>query len=169
MKALEVSLTEVNADKDRQQPISKGLIHEVLVAAMNSPSAGNAQPWHFVVITDIDILSSVAAISPHAVMIKQALAAIIVCGDLKLEKMVDSWVRDCSAAVQTLLLATQAKGMCAVWTGIYPDKAKMDALRRLLHLPQHILPHTLVPLGYPTENVTGNGEARVEKIHYNSW
>jgi len=37
--------------------------------------------------------------------------AIVVCGDLQLEKHIGYWVQDCSAATENLLLAIHAKGL----------------------------------------------------------
>jgi nitroreductase len=140
------------------------------MAAMNSPSTENAQPWQFVLVTDVELLSEMAAILPHAAMVKQALAAIVVCGDPSLEKLAESWVIDCAGAVQNLLLAAHTKGVGAVWSAIYPDGGRMAAFRRLLNLPDSIMPHALVPLGYPTENLkAGRPRFEAEKVHYNGW
>ncbi len=48
---------------------------------MSAPSAGNAQPWHFVIIRERTILDAVGSFHPYARMINKAPVAILVCAD----------------------------------------------------------------------------------------
>ena len=50
---------------------------EILDAAMAAPSAGNQQPWHFVVIRDRSLLNAVPGFHPHARMAEQAPVAVL--------------------------------------------------------------------------------------------
>jgi nitroreductase len=102
-------------------------------------------------------------------MVKEASAAILVCGDLRLEKYKDHWVQDCSAATQNLLLAAHAKGLGAVWVGIYPTEERVMRMRRLLGLPSHVVPLCLVPLGYPAEQIPRVDRYDPSRVHYNRW
>ena len=43
------------------QPVSEGIIEELLKAATAAPSANNGQPWHFVVMDDRAMLDAVRA------------------------------------------------------------------------------------------------------------
>jgi len=136
---------------------------------MSAPSAGNRQPWHFMVITEREILNRVPDINSHAAMAREAPAAILVCGDLNLKYYPGSWVLDCSAAVQNLLLAAHAMGMGAVWTGIYPRRERIEGFRRLMGLPEHIVPLAFVPLGYPAQELPRENRYKEERVHYNRW
>jgi nitroreductase len=102
-------------------------------------------------------------------MAKQAALAILVCGDLGLEKVPGYWVVDCAAAVQNLLLAAHALGLGAVWTGVYPQQERVEAFRRLFGLPTNVLPHSLIPRGYPAEQPPQEERYRPERIHVNAW
>ncbi|UCD33198.1 MAG: nitroreductase family protein [Desulfobacterales bacterium] len=169
METLEAIHTRRSIRKFKPQPVPKDLIHDILAAAMTAPSAGNQQPWQFVVITDRKILDRIPEINPYASMAKQAALAILICGDLSLEKFPGNWVLDCSAAVQNLLLAAHDKGLGAVWTGIYPDKQRMEDFQQLVGLPQHVVAHTLVPMGYPNQKLSREDRFKQERIHYNHW
>jgi nitroreductase len=169
MEVMEAIHTRRSIRKYQNKPVPEEIIREILAAAMCAPSAGNQQPWHFVVITDREILRRVPDIHPYAAMTRQAPGAILVCGDLSLERYPGNWVLDCSAAVQNLLLAAHAKGLGAVWTGIYPQKDRMEGFRRLLHLPENIVPHTLVPFGYPSQQLPREDRYKEERVHYNGW
>jgi nitroreductase len=48
---------------------------------MAAPSAGNQQPWRFVVITDPETPSMPSDTSPYAGMLAEAAVGIVVCGD----------------------------------------------------------------------------------------
>ena len=50
MDAMEAILTRRSIRKYKTTPIPESMILELLDAAMNAPSSGNAQPWHFVIV-----------------------------------------------------------------------------------------------------------------------
>lgn len=54
------------------QPIKEDKIEMLLRAGMAAPSACNKQPWHFIAITNREILDQIPSFSPYASMVKQA-------------------------------------------------------------------------------------------------
>lgn len=169
MNTLEAIGTRRSIRKYTNQPVSPDLIKELLSAAMSAPSAGNQQPWQFVVIDRREILGQAPNINPNAAMCRQAAVAILICGDTSLEKFPGFWVQDCSAATQNLLLAAHEKGLGAVWTGIYPMEDRVRGFRELLSLPQQIIPLALVAVGHPAQLLGPENRYREERIHYNAW
>jgi nitroreductase len=144
--------------KYSSKPLPRETIEDIIRAGMNAPSAGNEQPWHFVVINRRKILEEIPSVHPHAEMVKQAPVAILVCGDLLMEKHEGFWVQDCSAATENMLLAAASLGLGSFWLGVYPRQDRVEGLRRLLNLPDHIVPFSLLPIGYPAEK---NPEERI--------
>jgi nitroreductase len=136
---------------------------------MSAPSANNQQPWQFVVIRDRDILDQIPKYHPYSAMLNEAPVAILVCGDLKSEKHKGYWVQDCSAATQNLLIAAQAKGLGAVWLGVHPREDRVDGTRKLLGLPEHIKPLSLIPIGYKGEEKPPANRYDASKVHHNGW
>ena len=67
------------------------------------------------------------------------------------EKRPGFWVQDCAAATQNLLLAAHAAGLGAVWCGTYPREERMGPIAAVLGLPEHVIPFSVVPIGYPAE------------------
>ncbi len=169
MDTLEAIRTRRSIRKFQDRPVPEELIQKVLAAAMSAPSARNAQPWQFIVITDRELLTEIPQVNPNAPMAAHAAAAILVCGDLSLEKSQGFWPVDCAAAVENLLLAAHALGLGAVWTGIYPRQPRIDGFRRLLGLPENIIPHSLVPLGYPAEQPPGEDRYKAERVRRERW
>ncbi len=153
----------------RKENIPRDAIETLLRAAMAAPSAGNQQPWHFIVIDDRNILDQVPAIHPHSNMILEAPVAVLVCGDPTLEKHKGYWVQDCSAAVENLLIEVQVLGFGAVWLGVYPREDRVDGLRRLLGIPEHVIPFALVPIGYPSVYKPPADRYNTERISRNAW
>lgn len=144
-------------------------IRELLEAAMAAPSAGNEQPWHFIVIDDRDVLRQIPSFHPYSHMLKEAPVAILVCGDETLEKYKGYWVQDCSAATENILIAVEEKGLGAVWLGVYPIEERVAGLRRLLGIPDHVIPFSLIPVGYPAEHKEPGNRYNEARVRRNKW
>ena len=151
------------------EPVPDDVIEELLKAAMAAPSAGNEQPWHFVVIDDRRILDAIPEYHEYSSMLKEAPAAIAICGDLRLEKYKGYWVQDCSAATQNLLLAAHGSGLGAVWLGIHPIENRVTKTQELLQLPKEVIPLAIVALGYPAEKKEPADRFDASRIHRNCW
>jgi nitroreductase len=169
MDLMDALITRRSVRRFDQKPVPEDLIEMILRAAMQAPSAANAQPWHFVVITERLILEKVTEFHPAAESLHQATVAILVCGDSELEKRPDRWIMDCSAATQNILLAAHASGLGSVWLGIHPDPIRIDGMRRLVHLPRHVHPLSLVAVGYPVQQPTAVDRFHPQSIHKETW
>ena len=69
--------------KFEDRPVSADMVDKLVRAAMQGPSAGNEQPWAFVIVSDRPILATLSVSTPHAGMCKDAPLVIAVCGDLR--------------------------------------------------------------------------------------
>jgi len=155
--------------KYTSQSVPEELVTEFLKAAMAAPSAGNEQAWQFIVIRDRALLDAIPKFHPYSAMLKYASVAILVCGDLSREKIKGFWVQDCSAATQNLLLAITARGLGAVWTALYPMEDRVAGMRKLLGLPDNIVPLSLVPIGYPDEHPGPVNRFDAARVHKDRW
>jgi nitroreductase len=151
------------------EPVEDALIEKGLRAAMMAPSAGNAQPWEFVVIRDRALLERIPAIHPHAAMAPQAAAAIMVCAATDREKYPGNFPADCATATQNLLLALHGSGLGAVWCGVYPREERMHPMRALVGLPDGVVPYALIPLGWPAEEKADTERFESERVHQDRW
>ncbi|WP_337866927.1 nitroreductase family protein [Ignavibacterium sp.] len=149
--------------------IEEEKINQLLRAAMFAPSAMNLQPWHFIVINNENVLEETVKSIPHAEMIKQSGNAILVCGDISLEKN-ESWlIQNCSAAVQNILLAAYNLQFGSCWIAVHGMPDVVRNIIKQFNLPQNIIPIALVALGYPDETITAEERFKQDKIHYNKW
>jgi nitroreductase len=169
MNALEVIFSRRSVRLYSSKPVSREILHELLRAAMSAPSAGNERPWHFVVLTDRAVLDEIPKFHPYSAMLKRARAAVLVCGDLTLERHRGYWVLDCAAATENLLLAAHALGLGGVWCGVYPTEDRVQNFRRLLKLPDHIVPFSLVALGFPAEVKETPDRFDASRVRENTW
>lgn len=170
METIEAIFTRRSIRKFVDTPVEPEKIEMLLKAAMYAPSAVNEQPWRFLVLNDKVLFPSIIKVHPYATMLKTAPLAILLCGDLKLEKVPGNWVLDCSCAAQNILLAAHALGLGAVWAGVYPEEDRIQALATLFTLPENIVPFSLIGVGYPDGILPKPPERfKSERISLNVW
>lgn len=149
--------------------ISDEIIEGLLRAGMQAPSAGNEQPWEFVVLRDKEIMKRITEFHQYSKMLLNTDVAIVVCGDEAKEVFKGFWVQDCSAATENILLAAEDKGLGAVWLGVYPMEDRVEAFKKLLDLPESVIPLSIIPIGYPDEKREAANRFNMERIHYDRW
>jgi nitroreductase len=149
METMEAIYTRRSIREYSSQAVPDELVQELLEAAMQAPSAGNQQPWHFIILTERKRLDALADVLPFGKMLHTAPFGIVVCADMELEKYRGFWVQDCSNATMNLLLAAHDRGLGAVWVGVYPVEGRVASLKKVLELPEQVVPLCVVSLGYP--------------------
>jgi nitroreductase len=150
-------------------PVDDETVERLLRAAMAAPSAGNQQPWQFVVLRDRGTLRAIADVHPYAKMLPDAQVAILVCGDPGEAKWAVLWDQDCSAATENLLIEAELLGLGAVWLGVYPLKERVEALRALLGMPETAIPFAVVSIGWPQERKAPSDRFDAARVHVERW
>lgn len=166
---LELMATRRSVRAYTGEPVTDEQVHALLAAAMSAPSAGNEQPWEFVVIRSRETLVEITKINPYASFAPEAPLAILTCVNKEHEKFADYGVLDVAACTQNLLLAAHGMGLGAVWAGIYPMQDRIDGFRALLGLPQTVIPLGLVLIGHPKHLPGPVNRFRPERIHLETW
>ncbi len=153
------------------QAVSKADLEEIIRAGMAAPTAVDRRPWSFVVVTDRKTMDDLAAGLPFAKMLKKAGAAIIVCAipDKAFDKKREYALIDAGCASENILLAVEALSLGAVWTAAYPDKGRMDHVRKVLKIPETVIPLNVIPVGVPTGEDKPRNKWDPAKIHWNIW
>lgn len=152
------------------QDVSKELIEKIIDAARMAPSAGNTQPWEFMVIRDHQIKQKVADAALGQMFIATAPVVIIVCANQmrsasrygsRGEKLY--CLQDTAAAIENLHLAAHALGLGTVWIGAF-DEAEV---KEIFKLPPEVRPIAIIPVGYPAERHSPPPRRDLQKIiHY---
>ena len=169
METLETINTRRSIRRFSDKKVSEEMIDTLLRAAMQAPSAHNEQPWHFLVITDRQILDKIPTIHPYSQMCSQVSLAIVPCLDPTLKKIEGFWIQDLAAAVQNILLAVRDVGLGAVWVGVYPNEIITEKVKTLLNLPESIIPFNIIPIGYTDTEQEYVDRYQKDRIHYNQW
>ncbi len=162
--------TSVRSYSDRK--VDSLTVDTLLRAAMAAPTAGNKQPWRFVVITDTVSLNYISENFGSMKMAAQAQLAIIMCGDVTATydgEGREYWVEDVSAATENLLLAAHAVGLGAVWCGVYPLSERVEKFAALVKTPENIVPMACVCIGYPAAETTPKDKWQPDYVRYNTW
>ena len=168
--AIENIMTRTSIRKYKDQPVEQEKIDIMLKAAMAAPTAGNLQPWHFIVIDEKKTIDLLSGQQPT-----NAPLLITICGDTDKttmpdgKKFPDFWVQDVSAATENLLLAAHAQGLGAVWTGCYPIMERVAEVANVLNCPKNIVPLAIVRVGYPDEAPTPKDKFTEDNISYNKF
>ena len=165
-------MTRTSIRQYTDEPVSKADIETMLRAGMAAPTAVNRQPWHFVVINSKEKLAELAGDNPRGGMLKKAPLAIVVCGNM--DKALPGqgrgfWVQDCSAATENILLAANAIGLGAVWTGLYPDENRAGVVAKVLKLPETYIPLCTIVIGHPAEQPTPKDKWKPGNVSYNEF
>ncbi len=149
---MEAIFTRRSIRRYTDQPVAAGAVEKLLAAAMAAPSAGNEQPWEFIVVTDQAAREAITHVHPYSQMLKQAPVAIVVCNDPARSRYpVEYWVQDCAAATQNILLAAADLGLGTCWLGVHPVPERVAGIRRILAIPEPIVPFAIVAVGHPAE------------------
>ena len=169
-EAIKNIMTRTSIRKYTDQPVLKTDIETLLRAGMAAPTAVNRQPWHFVVVTDKAKLKELSG--GRGGMLEQCALAIVVCGNM--EKTIkgkgqEFWIQDCSAATENILLAANALGLGAVWTGGYPMEERVASISKALKLPETIIPLCTIVIGHPAESPTPKDKWKPENVSYNEF
>ena len=158
----------VRAYTDRA--VSHEQLDTLIRAAMAAPTGRDMRPWHFIVLEGRQQLSPLAKQLPYAKMLAEAQAAVVVCGDMSVTDKEGNpsrnWTFDCSAATENLLLQAEAMGLGAVWTGVYPYDERIEAVKQALHLPDHLIPLNVIPIGYPKGDPQPKDKYDPAKVEY---
>ncbi|MCR4606267.1 MAG: nitroreductase family protein [Oscillospiraceae bacterium] len=172
MEALEAIFTRRSIRSYRDEAIADETMQLLLKAAMSGPSCVNARDWSFIVVHDREMLNKMAdANGRPAEPLRSAAAAVMVCGDLNrsFPPAKDYWVIDGAIAAQNIVLAAHALGLGSVWLGTWPQKERVEAQAKLFGLPESIVPHSVIALGYPLKESAERDVFESDRVHMEKW
>ncbi len=157
--------TRASIRKFQDRPVENEKIIELLRAAMAAPSAGNQQPWEFYVVRNPEKIRALSGVSPYSGCAARANVVIVSVYREKLWAPAYAKV-DMSIAMENLWLACEEQGLGGVWLGIAPEEERMQAVERILALPEGVRAFAVFPLGYPAETRERPDRFDPERIHY---
>ncbi len=163
METMNVILGRRSIRRFRPERPSLDALREIVRAATYAASAGNGQPWRFIIVREpgrvdgtTDTLGWLAG-GPGADERPTAHVVALVPED-------PGWAvqADAAAACQNMLLAATDAGLGTCWCG----SVERETLAELLAVPEEWHIYSVVALGYPAEApliVEGAGETKVRR------
>ena len=163
MEVMEAIRTRRSIRKYKPDPVPDDILQDVLNAARLAPSAGNRQPWLFIVVRDPEVKERMKEVY-GAEWFYTAPVIIVACGYRD-----KAWTRsdgknymevDVTIAMDHLILAAWEKGLGTCWIGAFdPQKA-----REVLEIPEDAEPVVMTPLGWPAEQPEAKPRKSLDEI-----
>lgn len=155
----------VSIRRFQDRPVEKEKTEAILRAAMQAPSAANQQPWEFYVVTNREKIRALAMSHPYARAAEHAPAVIVPV--YRRDCAIPAYAEiDLAIAVENMWLETDAQGLGGVWMGIAPLAERMEAVEKILDIPEHLRAYALFPYGYPAEERKQQDRWDASRIHY---
>ncbi|HLN89577.1 MAG TPA: nitroreductase family protein, partial [Candidatus Binatia bacterium] len=122
----------------RKQDLPHGTVEKLIEAARLAPSAGNVQPWEFVVAATQKTKTDISYAAYGQKNLQEASVVIVVCTDEK--RAEESYgdrgktlycIQDTAAAIQNILLTACSLGLGTCWVGAF----KEDQVKKVINAP----------------------------------
>jgi nitroreductase len=137
-----------NVRQFTEQPVPDDALDRILEAGRRAPSAGNWQPWDFVLVTDRSQMPELAKVWRGAAHVAGAAAVIVCLGPVVDDESQQRWVQyDHGQATMSMALAAADLGIGSSHAAV----SDQDLARRLLGFPEDRFAVSLLSLGYPAE------------------
>lgn len=145
----------------------------ILNAAIRAPSAGNLQPWEFIIVKNEETKKKLARAALGQTWMTKAYVIIVVCANIPRTARYYGergrtlyCIQDTAAAIQNMLLTVHALGYGACWVGAFSE----DEVKEILEIPEYVRPVALIPIGKPKENPPPRPRMPLEKVvHYEKY
>jgi len=147
----------------KHEPVPDEVLRRILEATRFAPSAGNRQPWKFVIVRDASRRQQLATAADSQYFVGQA-PVIIIAVALDPERVmscgVPSYAVDLAIAIDHLTLAAASEGLGTCWIGAFSQ----DEVRRILDIPKNYKVVTVLPLGYPADSPRPKFRKPIEEV-----
>jgi len=151
----------------KKDPIPEEYLKLILEAGIWAPSAGNLQPWYFVVVRDPEVKKLLSISALNQTFISQAPVVIVVCAlpwvsSSRYGKRGEELycLQDTAAAIQNMLLAAASLGIGSCWVGAFDE----EAVRKILGLNSKVRPVAIIPMGYPAKIPTPPPRRSIKEV-----
>jgi nitroreductase len=138
----------------RTDAVPDGVIGKVLNAARWAPSSRNQQPWHFVVVTDSDVLTTLGSVATSGRFVADAPLVIAVVMD-----GADRPDLDAGRALQQMELVAWDEGLGTCFVNLRIAEENR-AVKEMLGIPAGMELVALLPMGYRRDEKGRRGTPR---------
>jgi len=162
--ALELIKGRRSIRRYRPEPVERDKVIYCLEAARWAPSAGNRQPWEFIVVTEPETRKRLAEVHRWGRHMAEAPVVVVALADPSRDP--SYWQQDLGAAIQNLMLAAYSQGLGTCWIGVSGNPEYEEKFREILGVPSHLRVVTAITLGYPAEAPSKDRRPLDEIVHW---
>lgn len=137
-----------------KKDVSDALIEKIFDSTRFAPSAGNYQPWEFIVVRDAEMKKNLIEAAYDQKWMSEAPVFIVACTNIRLAGAVYGergsklyGIQAVAAAIENLLLTAESMGLATCWVGAFSEVV----VSRVLECPDYVRPCAIITLGYPAE------------------
>ena len=160
MDVFEAIKTRRSIRKYNPNSIPEEKLKTILEAARLAPSAGNRQPWRFVVVQDAERKKALAKAANNQAFLADASAIVTAIGDPEIS---ERWYeKDPMIAVEHMALAAAALSYGTCWIGAFNE----EEVKRLLNIPEGMRVIALLPIGIPDETPQPRPRKEIQEIFF---
>ena len=149
MEVYEAIRTILAVRQYQDKPIPDDTVGRIVEAGRLTASAGNRQPWHFIVVREREMLRRLGETARSGPYTAQAPLAIIVAVEQSA-----FGVSDGSLAIHAMMLTAWGEGIGSNWVGF---AGRLPEVNGLLDISQDLDVLAILPFGYPATPV-GRGK-----------
>jgi nitroreductase len=150
-----------------REDVSEEEVKKLIEAARWAPSAGNIQPWRFVIVRDVEVKRKLAEAALNQTFIEEAPVVIVVCADeVRSSRGYGNrgatlyCIQDTAVATQNILLAAHALGLGTCWVGAFRE----ELVKKALNAPMNMRPAAIIPVGHAAERPRAPSRRSLEEI-----
>lgn len=149
-----------------EKEIDENIKEEILLCAVNAPTAGNQQLYTILDIKDKELLKKLSVTCDNQPFIADSKLTLIFCADFK--KWYDAFkatgceprqllegdlflaVNDALIAAQNAVCAAESFGIGSCYIGDIMENCEIH--REMLCLPEYVFPAAMIVFGYPADS-----------------
>jgi len=144
----------------KPEPVKEEHLRMMLEAARLAPSAGNRQPWYFIVVRDPELRRRVAEAARRQMFIADAGAIVVAVSDPTVSPRWHD--KDVMIAMEHLILVATELGYGTCWIGAFDE----GEVKRILGIPEQYRVVALTPVGVPAESPPPRPRKELEEIAF---
>ena len=167
MDTLECIRKRRSIRKYQDKPVEWDKVVKIIEAARLAPSSGNIQNWKFIIVREYSSKKKIAHACFDQGWIEEVPVLIVAVVDSEQaerfygtrgERLYS--IQNCAAAIENMLLAATDLGLGSCWVGAFDE----SLVRTIVQLPEHVIPHAVITIGYADEEPLLPQKKRIEWI-----
>jgi len=151
----------------KEEDVKEEDIEMLIEAARWAPSAGNIQPWEFIIVRRHELKKELAEAAFGQAFVEEAPVVIVVCANenrsfqgYSVRGKTLYCIQDTAAAIQNIHLTAHSLGLGTCWIGAFNE----EKVVKILKVPNGVRPVAIVPIGYPAESPAPRNRRPISQI-----